>query len=72
MPELKVKFNQKYDYKRANYKDPKVINNWFRLVANIKVKYGIPDDNIYNFNKSGFMMGVILIKAVIIGFKRRN
>ena len=72
MPELKVKFNQKYDYKRAKCEDPKVINNWFRLVANIKVKYGIPDDNIYNFNKSGFMMGVILIKAVIIGFKRRN
>ena len=26
-PELKVKFNCKYDYKRALYKDPKVIRD---------------------------------------------
>ena len=36
--------------------DLKVINNWFRLIINIKVKYSITDKDIYNFNKSGFMM----------------
>ena len=70
MPKLKVKFNWKYNYKRAKCKDPEVINSWFRLIANINAKYGIPNNNIYNFNKLGFIMGVILTEAVIIGFKR--
>jgi hypothetical protein len=39
--ELIVKFNQKYDYKRALCKDPEVIQGWFRLVANVKAKYSI-------------------------------
>jgi hypothetical protein len=38
---LKVKFNRKYDYKRALYEDPEVVEGWFRLVVNIKAKYGI-------------------------------
>jgi hypothetical protein len=40
-PELTVKFNRKYDYKRALCEDPKIIQGWFSLVANIKAKYGI-------------------------------
>ena len=31
-PELKVKFNRKYDYKRALCEDPEIIQGWFRLV----------------------------------------
>jgi hypothetical protein len=30
-PELTVKFNRKYDYKRALCEDPEVIQGWFRL-----------------------------------------
>jgi hypothetical protein len=30
-PELKVKFNRKYNYKRTLCKDPQVIRDWFRL-----------------------------------------
>jgi hypothetical protein len=40
-PELKVKFNRKYDYSRAKCEDPKVIGGWFRLIQNMKAKYGI-------------------------------
>ena len=58
-PELTMKFNRKYDYKRALCKDPEVIQGWFRLVDNIKAKYGILDDDTYNFDEAGFMMGVI-------------
>jgi hypothetical protein len=36
-PELKVKFNQKYDYKRALCKDPEIIRGLFQLVNNTKV-----------------------------------
>jgi hypothetical protein len=72
MPEFKIKFNWKYNYKRAKYEDSEVINSWFKLIANIKTKYRIPNNNIYNFNELGFIIGVILIRAVITGFKRRN
>jgi hypothetical protein len=68
-PELIVKFNRKYDYKRALYKDPKVIQGWFRLVENTKAKYSILDKDTYNFNKSSFIIGVILIGAVVTGSK---
>jgi hypothetical protein len=54
-PELKVKFNRKYDYRRALCEDPEVDQGWFSLVANIKAKYGILDDDTYNFDETGFM-----------------
>ena len=71
-PELKVKFNRKYDYKRALCEDPEVIQGWFRLVENTKAKYGILDDDTYNFDESGFMMGVISTGAVVTGAERRG
>ena len=58
-PELTIKFNQKYDYRRALCEDPEVIQGWFCLVANIKAKYGIQDEDTYNFDETGFMMGQI-------------
>ncbi|APA11912.1 hypothetical protein SS1G_05451 [Sclerotinia sclerotiorum 1980 UF-70] len=38
---LKTHFNHVYDFQRAFYKDPKLINKWFQLFKNIKAKYGI-------------------------------
>lgn len=32
----------------------------------MKAKYGIIDENTYNFDKSGFMIGVISTSAVFI------
>ncbi|EFQ88426.1 hypothetical protein PTT_15699 [Pyrenophora teres f. teres 0-1] len=71
-PELKVKFNRKYDYKRALCEDPEVIRGWFRLVENIKAKYGILNKDSYNFDEASFMMGIILTGAVVIGSERRG
>ena len=71
-PELKVKFNRKYDYSRAKCEDPEVIGGRFRLVQNMKAKYGIVDEDTYNFDESGFMMGVISTGAVVTGSERRN
>jgi hypothetical protein len=69
-PELEVKFNRKYDYKRALCEDPNVIMGWFRLVENIKAKYGIQDDDTYNFDEAGFMMGQITSGAVVTASER--
>jgi hypothetical protein len=54
-----MRFNRKYDYQRAKNEDLEIIQTWFDLVRNTIVKYGISDQDIYNFNETGFMIGVI-------------
>ncbi|KAF1922946.1 DDE-domain-containing protein, partial [Didymella exigua CBS 183.55] len=44
----------------------------FHLVENTKAKYGILDEDTYNFNESGFMMGVISTGAVVTGSERKH
>jgi len=39
--ELKVRFNREYNFQRALCEDSEVIEEWFRLVANMRAKYGI-------------------------------
>jgi hypothetical protein len=71
-PELKTRFCRKYDYQRAKCEDPTIIRNWFRLVENTIAKYGITLADIYNFDETGFMMGVIASGMVITGAERRG
>ncbi|KAJ0130415.1 ATP-dependent DNA helicase pif1 [Fusarium oxysporum f. sp. albedinis] len=53
-PELKTRFQRRYDYLRAKCEDPIAIRNWFRLVENTIAKYGIRSDDIWNFDETGF------------------
>jgi hypothetical protein len=39
--EVNTRFNRKYDYQRAQCKDPEIIRGWFALVQNTIAKYGI-------------------------------
>lgn len=71
-PELKVKFNRKYDYKRALCEDPDVIQSWFSLVANIKAKYGIQHNDTYNFDETGFIIGQISTGAVVTALEHQG
>jgi hypothetical protein len=67
---LKMAFNQAKDRQRILQEDPKVIDAWFKLVEEIKVKYSVYNDNIHNFNKTGFQIGVIGLIKVVTGSKR--
>ena len=71
-PELRTQSFRKYDYQRAKCEDLEVISNWFKLIYNIKAKYGIVDEDTYNFNETGFQMGVISSRIVFIASKRRG
>ncbi len=64
-PELRTRYCRKYDYQRAKCEDRKAIGEWFVLVRNVKAKYGILDDDTYNFDETGFMMGVIHAGMVV-------
>ncbi|KAG7000895.1 hypothetical protein FocnCong_v012494 [Fusarium oxysporum f. sp. conglutinans] len=70
--ELKTRFFRKYDYRRAKCEDPTAIRNWFRLVENTIAKYGIRLDEIYNFDETGFLMGMIASGMVVTGADRRG
>ena len=48
-----------------------MISSWFKLVHNIIVKYGINDADIYNFNETRFIMGVILTVMVVTSLEGR-
>lgn len=63
--ELKSRYNRKYDYQRAKCEDPKVIKAWFLLVRNTIAKYEIADEDIYNFDETGFQMKVIATAKVV-------
>jgi hypothetical protein len=67
---LQSKYNRKYDYQRAKCEDPALIRDWFRLVQNTITKYGIQTEDIYNFDETGFQMGVVSTAKVITGSER--
>ncbi len=71
-PELKTRFNRKIHFQRVQCEDPDAYNAWFRLVQNTNIKYGILDEDIYNFDESGFVMGQISSEMVVTSFERRN
>jgi hypothetical protein len=69
-PELRTRWSRPYDRQRAACEDPAVIRPWFSLVQSMKAKYGIADEDTWNFDESGFMMGKISSQLVITGSEK--
>ena len=69
---LKTCFNRAYDRQRALCEDTVLIRSWFELVEQTKAKYGICDEDVYNFDEAGFMMGKITTQLVVTGSERRG
>jgi hypothetical protein len=57
-PDIKSQLSRPRDYRRILCSDSAVIEPWFSLVANVKAKYGILDEDTYNFDETGFQIGV--------------
>jgi len=70
--ELRTRFSRAYDIQRALCEDPALIEAWFRLVHNMRAKYGIQDTDFYNFDETGFIMGIICGSMVITRADRRG
>ncbi|OQD75008.1 hypothetical protein PENANT_c160G06905 [Penicillium antarcticum] len=64
-PELSSRFSRRYDYRRAKYEDPKIMIEWFNLVQKTISQYGINPDDVYNFDETGFAMGLIATAKII-------
>lgn len=72
IPILKTRINRRYDYQRAQCEDPQVIQAWFQLVQDTITTYGITEGDIYNFDETGFQMGIISTSKVVTGSERRH
>jgi hypothetical protein len=70
--ELKMAFNRAKDRQRILQEDPEIISAWFKLVEDTKAKYGVHDDDVHNFDETGFQMGVIGSMKVVTGAERRT
>ncbi|CBF76571.1 hypothetical protein AN4877.2 [Aspergillus nidulans FGSC A4] len=57
-PELESRLSRQYDCQRAKQENPKVIQAWFNTVRATIEQYGILPDDIYNFDETGFAMGL--------------
>ncbi|KJZ68588.1 hypothetical protein HIM_12021 [Hirsutella minnesotensis 3608] len=70
--EIKAKYSRRYDYQRAKCEDPQKIQQWYDRVAATKQKWGILDEDVYNFDETGFQMGVIATARVLTRSDRRG
>ena len=64
-PELQTKWNRKFHSQRAKCEDPVKINAWFKLVEETRASYSITNEDTYNFDKTGFMIGVAATSKVV-------
>lgn len=71
-PNLKSKFAIPRDRKRYDAQMPEIINHWFKLYDEIKRKYEVDDDDVYNFNKKGVMQGVAGKMKILIPKTEKN
>jgi hypothetical protein len=63
--EIRLRFSRRYDYQRTLNKDPKSIREWFTTVQRMIDENGIQPKDIYNFDETGFAMGLILAQKVV-------
>lgn len=64
-PTLASRFSRRYNYERAKCEDPRIIGEWFNLVQKTILQYGIDPDDVYNFDETGFAMGLTATAKVI-------
>ena len=65
-----MRFDRPYNRQRVLCEDPETIGAWFELVLRRKATYGIYDEDTYNFDETGFMMGKISAQLVVTGSER--
>ncbi|KAE8548071.1 hypothetical protein EYB25_009864 [Talaromyces marneffei] len=69
-PEVKLRFSLRYNYERAKCEDIKIIQEHFDRVQAAIQEYGILSEDIYNFDETGFAMGLCATAKVITGSDR--
>ncbi|KAL6172800.1 hypothetical protein ACJQWK_01946 [Exserohilum turcicum] len=69
-PELQTKWTRRFHSQRASCEDTIAITAWFKLVEETRQTYGVLDQDIYNFDETGFAMGVASTSKVVTSSNR--
>jgi hypothetical protein len=70
-PKIKSQVTRQRDHQRVLCSNLAVISPWFNLVRNVKAKYSILDEDTYNFDETGFQIGIGGTVKVVTASKRR-
>ena len=70
--ELKAQLTRQRNWQRVMCSDIGVISPWFDRVQNAKAKYGILDEDTYNFDETGFTMDIGNRVKVVTASERRT
>jgi hypothetical protein len=66
-PEVKKRISRPISAQRAKCEDPKILREWFNCMKQAIMDHGILDEDIYNFDETGFAMGLCAKEKVITG-----
>ena len=69
-PQLSTRYSRRITYQRAKQEDPRVIIPWFQNVHKAIHEHGIHEDDIWNFDETGFAMGLCSTAKVITAIER--
>jgi hypothetical protein len=58
-PSIKARFSRSRDAQQVKNEDLYIIKPWFEHVLEARQKYSITDKDIYNFDETGFAIGLI-------------
>ena len=67
-----MQFQCKIDYQKVLTEDLSIIWIWFMFVWNVIIKYNILNSDIYNFDETGFLMGMLNYAKVVIISNYKN
>ena len=62
---LKTRFSRQYNHQHTKCEDPKIIQEWFNCIQITIMQHVIALDDIYNFDETGFAMGLVATAKVV-------
>ena len=65
--ELQCRYSRRYNHEQAKCEDRKIIQDWFKTLEDTIAAHGIQTEDIYNFDETGFAMGLCATTKVITG-----
>ena len=63
--QLQSRYTRRLHYQRAQCEDPFKIGEWFDLIKRTVERHGIQEEDIYNFDETGFSIGIASTTRVI-------
>ncbi len=71
-PQLRIALSQPIDRHRVSATKESIAKQWFTLFHRIRTEHSIMDEDIYNMDEKGFMMGITQRTHVLISIQQKQ